>query len=144
MGLGQPPSRGHLTKISCGDRTTRTTRGLRACLGWISRCWFLGKVLQLQPGLFMTGGDRLLHCNTAGVTANSFRVVFDPAGMNTLAYLFRRNESASEFNPPRMIFASGYDPSRAETIRLVKRPGTNPLAVSIPQSTLKHNVIFFG
>ena len=37
---------------------------------------------------------------TAGVTAYSIRVVFDPAGMNPLAYLFRRNESASGFNPP--------------------------------------------
>ena len=59
----------------------------------------------------------------AGVTANSIRVVFDPAGKNTSAYLFRRNESASEFNPPRMNCASGY---------MIPRRGNNP-----PQALVK-------
>ena len=67
----------------------------------------------------------------AGVTAYSIRVVFDPAGMNSLAYLFRRNESASGFNPPRMNCASGFDPSPRKRSAWWNEPGTNPLAVLI-------------
>ena len=48
---------------------------------------------------------------SASVTANLFRVVFDLGGMDPLADLILRNESASVFNLPQIKFASRSVPS---------------------------------